>query len=72
MLAYVAATCGSLMLSSHQVLRAFGVAVLVSLGLTVAIYEQWVISIWCFFAALLSFILLFHFIQPAWRSMRTA
>lgn len=68
MLAYVAATCGTLMMSTRRVLQRFGVAVLLSLGMTLAAYAQWMISVWCFFAGLLSFFLLFHFIQPVMRS----
>lgn len=36
------------------------------------VYREWGISVWCFLAAILSFLLLLHFVQPVWRSMRTA
>lgn len=72
MLAYVAATCGTLMMSTRTVLRRFGLAVLLSLGLTLAAYAQWMVSVWCFFAAVLSFFLLAHLVRPVARSTQPA
>ena len=55
------ATTFSLMLSSHLALRAFGLLSLLSLGLAYYFYTQWFISVWCFFAALLSLAVYGHF-----------
>ena len=72
MLAYVLATCGTLMASTRLFLRRFGMAVLLSLGLTLIAYAQWVVSVWCFFAAVLSCLLLVHLIRPAARCTQPA
>ena len=60
---YVLATCASSLLSSHPAVRWFGVATALSLGLAAAIYSAWFISVWCFFAAVISVIVLLHFVQ---------
>lgn len=73
MLAYVAATCGTLMMSTRLVLRRFGMAVLLSLGVTTLVaYAHWMVSVWCFFAAVLSFFLLAHLIRPVARPTQPA
>lgn len=43
-----------LLLSSYRHLRVFGVLAAVSMGLTSVFYDYALISVWCFFAALLS------------------
>ncbi len=53
---YVAATCFSLMLSRHGAIRLFGVVVTAALAVTAFAYETWLFSVWCFFAAVLSVI----------------
>ncbi len=58
---YVAATCGPLLVSSHRFVVAFGVAILISLGITVAVAAEALTSVWCFFAALLSGSLFIHY-----------
>jgi hypothetical protein len=60
---YVLATCASSLLSSHPAVRWFGVATAISLGLAAAVYTAWFISVWCFFAAAISVIVLLHFVQ---------
>jgi hypothetical protein len=60
---YVLATCASSLLSSHPAVRWFGVATATSLVLAAAIYTAWFISVWCFFAAAISVIVLLHFVQ---------
>jgi hypothetical protein len=58
---YLMATTFSLMLSTHGALRAFGVLALLSFGVAYAVYATWFISVWCYFAALLSCVVLLHF-----------
>lgn len=60
---YVVATCASSLLSSHPAVRWFGIATSLSLILAAAIYTAWFISVWCFFAAAISVIVLLHFVQ---------
>lgn len=53
---YTAATCLCLMLSSDRLVRLFGVLLSAALAATFYAYEEWMISVWCFFAAGLSVI----------------
>lgn len=64
-LLYLLGTCVAPLLSSHASVRAFGVAAMVSAALAYAVYSTWFISVWCFFAGLLSCIVLLHFLP--WR-----
>ena len=68
---YVLGTCVSPMVSSHAMVRLFGAAALVSFVAAYLFYATWFISVWCFFAALLSVIVLLHFRgNPAARTRR--
>ena len=58
---YVIATCVSLMFSSHRRVFAFGLAALVSEVASYVLYKTWFVSVWCFFAAILSVIVLWQF-----------
>ena len=58
---YVIATCVSLFFSSHRRVVAFGVAAFVSEVAAYMFYTLWFVSVWCFFAAVLSVIVLWHF-----------
>lgn len=58
---YIMATCVSLLFSSHRRVVAFGVAAFVSEIATYVFYTSWFISVWCFFAAILSVIVLWYF-----------
>ncbi len=58
---YVLSTVASLVLSSHRMVRIFGVLTLAAFVATYAFYSHWWISVWCFFAALLSGVVLLHF-----------
>lgn len=58
---YVLATCASSFLSSCNTIRLFGVATFIALLAAYAFYAFWFISVWCFFAAVLSAIVLVHF-----------
>lgn len=51
---YLAATTVGLGMSSQPVIRWFGVLALASAGFTYLVYARWFISVWCFYAAVLS------------------
>lgn len=61
--AYVLATCASPLVSSHAMVRWFGVATAVSLVAASVAYAAWFISVWCFFAAVMSFTVLLYFLR---------
>ena len=58
---YVIVTCMSLLFSSHRRVAAFGVAAFISEVVAYEFYSMWYISVWCFFAAILSAMVLWHF-----------
>jgi len=58
---YLLSACIAPMLSSHRPMRIFGVAATLSMTLAFVVYEAWFISVWCFFAALLSATILLQF-----------
>ncbi|MBC7426525.1 MAG: hypothetical protein H7321_08310 [Bacteroidia bacterium] len=51
---YVLPTVMSHFLSSHKQVRTLGYLVVVSLSVTVFFYSQYIFSVWCFFAAIIS------------------
>ena len=57
---YVAATCFTGFVSSHTFVRLFGVLALLSFLATYLFYTNSLISVWCFFAALLSLLIYLH------------
>ncbi|HEX2797224.1 MAG TPA: DUF6629 family protein [Immundisolibacter sp.] len=59
--AYLAATCISLFFSSHKAVVAFGVVALLSFLAAYGFYTVWFISVWCFFAAMLSGVVYLYF-----------
>ncbi len=61
---YLVGTCASLMFSSHARVVAFGVAAFVSAVAAWAFYATWFISVWCFFAGVLSVIVFLYFADP--------
>ncbi|MCW5660007.1 MAG: hypothetical protein KIT60_20085 [Burkholderiaceae bacterium] len=61
---YLLGTCASLMFSSHARVVAFGVAAFVSAAAAYAFYAAWFISVWCFFAGVLSVIVFLYFTDP--------
>ncbi len=66
---YLMSTALSPLLSTHRVVKIFGVLALASFAAAYYFYATWFISVWCFFAALLSAIVYFHFVsRRAWRS----
>ena len=61
MVLYLIATCGSSLLSSHRMIRVFGALSLLTFAAAYAIHVATLVSVWCFFAAVLSFVVYFHF-----------
>lgn len=61
MLLYLLSTAVSPLLSSHRMVVVFGALALLSFGTAYAFYTTWFISVWCFFAALLSAVVYLHF-----------
>jgi len=60
-LIYLATTCFSLLISSDTALKSFGVAASLFLLIAYAFYDFAFVSVWCFFAAVLSVIIYYHF-----------
>ncbi len=58
---YVAATCVSSMFSSHKMIKIFGVMALVAFTISYLFYRISLVSVWCFFAAILSIIIYGYF-----------
>ena len=61
---YLLAATVSPMFSSHRQVKLFGVLALMSFAAAYGFYATWFISVWCFFAALLSAVIYLHF---TWR-----
>ena len=49
-------------MSKYQTVKAFGILAFLSFAAVYIIYATWFISVWCFFAALLSAVVYIHFI----------
>jgi hypothetical protein len=58
---YLLGACVSPLLSCFKTVRLFGLLATLSLLTTATLYSQWLVSVWCFFAALLSSVILMHF-----------
>lgn len=56
---YLVATCGSCLLSRHRLVQVFGVMLFVTFTAAYIIHAATLVSMWCFFAALLSLIVFF-------------
>ena len=66
---YLLLTAISPMLSTYRMVKVFGYLALLSFAAVYHFYATWFISIWCFFAALLSAAIYLHFVlQKAERS----
>lgn len=65
MVLYIAATCFSCLLSRQAMVRLFGLLVLAFFFVSYWFYTQAFFSVWCFFAAILSAVILHHFRQAA-------
>ena len=64
MTSYLLSTAISPMLSTHRIVKLFGYLALVSFATVYYFYATWFISVWCFFAALLSAVIYIHFLKP--------
>ena len=60
MVFYLAATCVSCFFSSHGFVRLFGVLMLLSFIAAYMVHVTALVSIWCFFAAILSLLIYLH------------
>ena len=59
---YLLSTAFSPILSTHRMVKVFGVLALSSFALAYAFYATWFISVWCFFAALMSGVVYLHIV----------
>ena len=60
MVFYLAATCVSCFFSTHGFVRLFGALMLLSFIAAYLVHVMALVSIWCFFAAILSLLVYFH------------
>lgn len=60
---YILATCASSLLSSHRPVQWFGVATTIAMLAAAGLYRTWFISVWCFFAAAISVVVLAYFLE---------
>ena len=60
MVLYLAATCVSCFFSSHGYVKLFGVLSLASFMAAYVVHVEALVSIWCFFAAILSLLIYLH------------
>ncbi|MES2097898.1 MAG: DUF6629 family protein [Pseudomonadota bacterium] len=60
---YILATCGALLLSSHRVVRTYGVLNVVALSIAEALKQHAFASVWCFYAAIMSVMIYSQFKQ---------
>lgn len=58
---YILATCFSSFVSSHKIINVFGIVILVSFFIAGWFFTETLISVWCFFAAILSIIVYWFF-----------
>ena len=58
---YVVVTCGSGLISSHRILNIFAIGALISFFIANWLFNMTFISVWCFFAAVLSVLIYWHF-----------
>lgn len=57
---YLAATCVSCFFSSHRFVQLFGMLALLSFIIAYRVHASAMVSIWCFFAAMLSLLIYLH------------
>lgn len=69
MLVYLSATCVSCLLSSSRIIQIFGALSLATFIGAYAIHVATLFSVWCFFAAILSFIVFDYFRQARSRAL---
>ena len=64
---YLVSATVSPLLSTLRGVKVFGALALLSFGTAYYFYATWFISVWCFFAALLSTVIYLHFARPTER-----
>lgn len=69
---YLMSTTFSPLLSTHRTVKVFGALSLMSFAVAYFFYATWFISVWCFFAALLSAVVYLHFILRGSESNQNA
>ena len=62
---YVAATSGAMLMSSHRVIRWYGVINVVAIVIAEFVKEHAFASVWCFYAAIMSVMIYWHFRRQA-------
>jgi hypothetical protein len=60
-LLYILATCGALLLSTHRVVRAYGLLNVIGLSVVQIVRDYAFASVWCFYAAILSVMIYWQF-----------
>lgn len=60
---YLLSTTVSPLVSTHRTVKIFGILALLSFIAVYFFYATWFISVWCFFAALLSAVIYLHFFR---------
>lgn len=60
---YILATCGALLLSTHHVVRAYGVVNIIVLSIVEVVKANAFASVWCFYAAIMSIMIYRQFNQ---------
>lgn len=58
---YILATCGALLLSTHRVVRWYGVLNVIALTIAEIVKEYAFASVWCFYAAIMSVMIYWQF-----------
>ena len=66
---YLVATCVSSLVSSNRIIQVFGALSLVSFLAAYAIHVETLVSVWCFFAAVLSFIVYVYIRQQRTKAL---
>lgn len=62
---YLTGSCVSPLLSSHASVRWFGLTASATALYTFLVYKPWFTSVWCYFAGLMSCVVLLHFFQAS-------
>jgi hypothetical protein len=65
---YLMSTTFSPLLSTHRTIKVFGALALLSFAAAYYFYATWFISVWCFFAALMSTVVYLHFVYAGPRA----
>ena len=60
---YILATCATSLFSSHRAVQWFGIATTIAMLAAAGLYRTWFISVWCFFAAATSVVVLAYFLR---------